>query len=66
MQARIVAQLNIRQPRFYAKQRSEKVVSVLLELSLSLFETFKFEIEGFLFRDLFWRTILEGSEVIFS
>jgi len=53
MQARIVAQLNIRQPGFDTEQRPEKIVSVLLELSLGLLEAFEFEIEGFFLRDLF-------------
>jgi hypothetical protein len=58
--------LNIRQPRFDTEQRPEKVISVLLELSLGLLEAFEFEIERFFFCDLFWSTVFEAAEVLFS
>lgn len=66
MQTRVVTQLNIGQPRFNAEQRPEKIISVFFELSLSLFKAFEFKIERFFLRDLFWRTVFEATEVLFS
>ena len=66
MQARVVAQLNIGQPGFNTEQRPEKIISVLLELSLRLFETFEFEVECFLLGYLLWRTTFEAAEVLLS
>ena len=66
MQTRVVTQLNIGQPRFDSEQRPEKVISVLLELSLGLLEAFEFEIERFFFCDLFWGAVFEAAEVLFS
>jgi hypothetical protein len=66
MQARIVTQLNIGQPRFDTEQRPKKVLSILLELSLGLLEAFELQIECFFFRNLFWRTVFEAAKVLFS
>jgi len=66
MQARVVTQLNIRQPGLDTEQRPEKVLSVLLELSLSLFEALELEVEGFLLCDLLWRTAFETAEILLS
>ena len=66
MQTRVVTQLNIGQPRFDAEQRPEKIISVLFELSLGLFEAFEFEIERLFLRDLLWCAAFEAAEVLFS
>lgn len=66
MQARVVTQLNIRQPRFDTEQRPKKIISVLLKLSLGLLETFEFEVERFFLRDLLWCAVFEALEVLLS
>ena len=66
MQTRVITQLDIRQPRFDTEQCPEKIVSVLLELSLGLFEALEFKIERFLLGDLLWCTAFKATEVLLS
>ena len=66
MEARVVTQLDVRQPRFDTEQRPEEIVSVLLELSFGLFETFEFEIERLFLGDLFWCAAFEAAKVLLS
>ena len=66
MQTRVITQLDIRQPGFDTEQRPEKIVSVLLELSLGLFEALEFKIERFLLGDLLWCTAFKAADVLLS